>query len=47
MKNRNDFEPDTNPPRTIKDIVLEEVEYTQAKGLTDQENMFLSILLLD
>ena len=35
MKTRKDFELDTTPPRTIRDIVLEEISYTNYAGRTN------------
>ena len=35
MKSRKDFELDHTPPRTLKDIVLEQISYTSLDGKTD------------
>ena len=35
MKDRTDFELDQSPPRSIRDIVLEEISYTNYDGKTD------------
>lgn len=35
MKTKSDFQPDTEPARSIKDIVLEEISYTIYDGETD------------
>lgn len=35
MKTREDFELDTTPPRSIRDIVLEEISYTEYDGKTN------------
>jgi len=34
MKDRTDFELDTTPPRSIRDIVIEQLDYTQRDGKT-------------
>jgi len=44
VKDRNDFSPDTSPPNTIKDIILEQLSYTHAKGKTDEPESIQALL---
>ena len=34
MKTKADFEPDTSPPRSIRELVIEQLDYTQRDGKT-------------